>query len=277
MEEIQKSYTIVKVLNNSSVLVKCSDGECIFLSNGLGFGKKPGEEIIKGTQIEKKFNLHEVSAQFEDIINGYSPNIVKWVAEAITLLHENIDDKIRSEAIVAFSDHIAAMLVRIQTNEPIANFFLYETKALYPDSFARSQRICDGLGERSGIMIPESEVAFVAMHIHNIVSKNPRLKAEKLNTIIYLVDEILTEDGHFNGDKSSLDYTRFLTHLRFVVERVLGSQDLKGNELEPMIRLQYPRQIAISEKIITVIQDELKKNVSQSEVVYLTVHLIKII
>ncbi|MFR5525505.1 MAG: CAT RNA binding domain-containing protein [[Clostridium] innocuum] len=46
-------YTVVKTLNNNSVLVQDASGvSMIFLGKGIGFGKKNGDSITPGAGVE---------------------------------------------------------------------------------------------------------------------------------------------------------------------------------------------------------------------------------
>ena len=61
--------TIVKVLNNNTVLLNDSGKQKIGMSNGIGFGKKVGD-VVDTDNIEKIFGEHEVCNNREERFTG---------------------------------------------------------------------------------------------------------------------------------------------------------------------------------------------------------------
>ena len=81
------------------------------------------------------------------------------------------------------------------------------------------------------------------------------------NKIIIYIEE------KFNSkiDKRSLDYARFLSHVRFTIERVLTDTVLK-NDLTEIIKKSYPISYEIAEGASKIIEETLDKKVCDDEV-----------
>ncbi|MDZ5010799.1 PRD domain-containing protein, partial [Clostridium perfringens] len=78
---------------------------------------------------------------------------------------------------------------------------------------------------------------------------------------------------NININKRSLDYARFLTHIRFAIERIITNSPIK-NDLIDAIREKYPLSYKIAEetrKIICRVLDI--SSVSEDEVAYLAMHI----
>ena len=58
---LSKDELVVKAFNNNIVLVNVNNTEKILFGRGIGFGKKPGSIIKKGTEIEKVFIIEDES------------------------------------------------------------------------------------------------------------------------------------------------------------------------------------------------------------------------
>ena len=53
--QVDNNEKIIKVFNNNIILVNSNETEKILFAKGIGFGKKPGQMIEKGTNIDKVF------------------------------------------------------------------------------------------------------------------------------------------------------------------------------------------------------------------------------
>ena len=88
------------------------------------------------------------------------------------------------------------------------------------------------------------------------------------NTVIEYIEDCL----NIEIDKKSLDYARFVTHIRFAIERILTDKRLK-NDLVGVIRNVYPLAYKIAQEVSKFIEEELEKEVTEDEVAYLAMHI----
>ena len=73
------------------------------------------------------------------------------------------------------------------------------------------------------------------------------------NTIKYsyignTITEYVENELNIEIDKRSLDYARFLTHMRFAIERIMNKSLIK-NDLLDIIKESYPKSYAVAEKV----------------------------
>jgi transcriptional antiterminator len=59
MNTIIDSAVIIKSYNNNIVSVKMNGQERVLFGKGIGFGKKSGDVIEKGTEVEKIFVIED--------------------------------------------------------------------------------------------------------------------------------------------------------------------------------------------------------------------------
>ena len=110
------------------------------------------------------------------------------------------------------------------------------------------------------------------MHIHS--ARNGR----KLSNTIkysYLANRIVAHiEKRFNAkiNKRSLDYARFLSHIRFTIERILTDTLLK-NDLIDAIKESYPISYEIAEEVSKIIETSLDKKVQEDEIAYIAMHI----
>ncbi len=79
--------------------------------------------------------------------------------------------------------HLDPALKRLQMGMDIRNPLLHKLKHLFPDAYKISTRAADVLKEKLSIVVPESEIGFLAMHFGAAIEKN-RLETNKNIRII---------------------------------------------------------------------------------------------
>lgn len=109
-------------------------------------------------------------------------------------------DELLSEGLVS---HFAPAFNRLKHGLQIHNPMLEKIQERYPDIYAACQKVCERLTEKTGYVIPDDEVGYLAMHIGAAKIRNKDLlkKAYKaivvcasgLGTSTYLASRIRTE------------------------------------------------------------------------------------
>jgi transcriptional antiterminator len=266
---------VIKSFNNNIVLVKEKEKEKILFKRGIGFGKKPGEVIKKGIEIEKIFVIEDEDNQrnFNEIVNIVDNRLIVIVEEVIAEIEDELGEKLGENIHVGLVDHLYYAIKRLQNEEEIQNPFLIEIETLYSREFQLSQKILDRLKEELGIQIPEGEKGFITLHIHS-ARKNGKLsttiKSSYLsNSIVEHVEKRL----QVKINKKSLDYARFLTHIRFTIERVITNTPIR-NDLIDVIKRRYKVSYKIAEETGKVICKVLEiGKISEDEIAYLAMHI----
>ena len=76
-------------------------------------------------------------------------------------------------------------------------------------------------------------------------------------------------------DENSLHYERFVTHIKFLIQRIYRSELLEDQdqELGEMMRRKYPREYQCSRRIAAYIGQETGHELSGDEIMYLAIHI----
>ena len=110
------------------------------------------------------------------------------------------------------------------------------------------------------------------MHIHSARNGNKLSNTLKYS---YLSGKIVKHmecvfDAKIN--RKSLDYARFLSHIRFTIERVLTNTIL-DNDLIDVIKKSYPESYEVAEDAAKIIEESLDKKVIEDEIAYIAMHV----
>ena len=76
-------------------------------------------------------------------------------------------------------------------------------------------------------------------------------------------------------DESSLHYERFMTHIKFLIQRIYRKELLSSEdrELSLMMQRKYPREYQCSVKVAEYIMQATGCRLSEEEIMYLSVHI----
>lgn len=271
MEKSTELLRIIKILNNSALLVNDSKQSFILLGKGIAFNRKADEILPIGFTYEQRFGLLRSSRSFEQLISQHKPEIIDLVFKTVQefMFDEN---QITAEALVAFCDHIATMYDRVVKHESIENPFLMETKTLYPESFKSASLLIDQVSKKYCVEIPEAEIGFIALHLQKISSKDNSINVNVMNNIIFTVTNLLSEKYNYTLDKESVKFAQFITHIKFVVLRLVRKES-PNNEMTEIILSKYAQFKPLASEIVKVIEEETNSELNIDELAYLMMHV----
>lgn len=274
MSIIIDSAIIVKSYNNNIVSVKINDEERILFGKGIGFGKKLGDKIEKGTEVEKIFviededNLRNFKQVIENVDEEFLMLCEKMILYIANELKEELDERIH----IALVDHLNFAVKRLSNDEEIENPFSMEIKALYPTEYILAEKVAETIQHEKQLKIPEGEIGFIALHIHSARNCGKLSNTVKSTYLITSIIEYVEEKIEVKIEKTSLDYARFLTHLRFAIKRILIDISIK-NDFIKEIKSKYKLSYKIAKGVSKILFDQLGKNIPEDEIAYLAMHI----
>ena len=269
-----KKGIVIKALNNNMVLIKEQGVEKILLAKGIGFNKKFGDILEDNLEVDKVFSIEDKKNQenLKEVYNRVDVEFVAICEEALAEISEELGEELNETIHIGLIDHLAIAMKRLKNKEQINNPFIVEIETLYSVEFEMAKKIVNKLQDKYEIDFPEGEIGFITLHIHS--ARNGKMLSNSIK-YSYLSNKIIIYiEEKFNSkiDKRSLDYARFLSHVRFTIERVLTDTVLK-NDLTEIIKKSYPISYEIAEGASKIIEETLDKKVCDDEVAYIAMHV----
>lgn len=269
-----KKGIVIKALNNNMVLIKEQGVEKILLAKGIGFNKKFGDILEDNLEVDKVFSIEDKKNQenLKEVYNRVDGEFVAICEEALAEVSEELGEELNETIHIGLIDHLAIAMKRLKNKEQINNPFIVEIETLYSVEFEMAKKIVNKLQDKYEIDFPEGEIGFITLHIHS--ARNGKMLSNSIK-YSYLSNKIIIYiEEKFNSkiDKRSLDYARFLSHVRFTIERVLTDTVLK-NDLTEIIKKSYPVSYEIAEGASKIIEETLDKKVCDDEVAYIAMHV----
>ena len=192
--------------------------------------------------------------------------------EAIYEISEKINQELNESIHIGLIDHLFFAIKRLKNNEEIENPFLVEIETLYSKEYMLADMVAKKVGAYCNVDIPDGEIAFIALHIHSAINNGKISNTLKNSYLGSTIVEHVEDRLNIEIDRKSLDYARFLTHIKFAIQRIMENIHI-NNELTKIIKSSYKESFSIAEEVAEIIEDELGIKVMEDEVTFLTIHI----
>lgn len=266
-----------KVINNNIVSAFDETGtEVVLMGRGIGFGTKPGKPIVP-EKIEKTFRIksQSVAEQLKELLANMPLEHAAISNDIIAYAKEQLKLRLNQSIYVTLTDHINFAIERIGQGIKPENALLWEIKQFYPQEFRLGQYAVELIKERLGMDMPEDEAGFIALHFVNAEYGTDIRDALNFPNLMKEILEIAQESLQIELDESTLHYERFVTHVKFLLQRIYRRELLTNEEKElvEMMQKKYPREYACSRRIADYIEQATECKLSREEVMYLAIHI----
>lgn len=268
---------IEKVINNIIISAyEKSGAEVIVMGRGIGFKKKQGE-VIPADQISKIFRIKSrtLAEQFKELLANMPLERVRISDEIISHAKDHLKLKLNQSIYVTLTDHINFAIERVSQGIEPQNALLWEIKRFYPQEFQLGIYALELIQDRLDILLPEDEAGFIALHFVNAEYGTDIRDAVKFPDQMQAIVDIVERDLGILLDESSLHYERFMTHIKFLIQRIYRKELLSSEdrELSLLMQRKYPREYQCSLKVAEYIMQATGSRLSEEEIMYLSVHI----
>lgn len=273
---------IQKIYNNNVVLVVDDETnkELVLTGCGIGFKKKVGEKVDQ-EKIEKKFVMEDenLAKKITRIATEVDEDIFNVTSKIIEYAKQNLNTELDDYIYVALADHISFAIKRYNQNIEIKNDLLYEIKRIHKKEFQIGIWAIDYINKEFNVNFTKDEAAFIAMHIINANYKESTKESFLMTKIVKEILNIIRYYYSVEFKEDDFNYDRLVTHLKFFAKRLIKKEQVENNdnELLEIIKIQYEKPYNCSCKIKKYIEDNHEYIVTEDELLYLTLHINRVI
>lgn len=271
---------IVSVLGNNVVSSVNDDNEEIIITGkGIGFKAKKGDEIDP-SKITKIYTLNkEDNYTFKELVKQIPESRLSCADDIINYAEETLQTRLSDFIYITLTDHLNYAIERQVEGLIFENQLLWEIKHFYNKEFQIGLKALELIKEKLGVELPEDEAGFIALHI---VTAEQGMNMNQTLGIPKTIKDILNivkYNFNINLEESSLDYQRFLTHLKFFLARAIKGEKGKPEDTEfyEYIINKYPEAYKCVLRIEEYMKKKIDYKMSLEEKMYLTVHIKRII
>lgn len=268
---------VLKIINNNQIICTDTNGiECIAIGKGLGFHSKVGERVDE-KKAEKIFRLTstEISTKFQVLVEKIPFEHIQVTDEIIQYFKASLGKELNDNIYISLTDHLNFAIERSRKDIVFSNPLLWETKKFYHHEYTLGLYAINHIENRIGVKLPHEEAGFIALHIVNAQTSGIFDDTVAMTHLIQDVLNIVKYHFNIEFNEDSLDYDRFLTHLRFFSQRLVKKQTYNEGDREfiDMLRKQYPNEFCCADKIKRYIVHEYNHTLTEEETMYLVVHI----
>ncbi len=217
---------IVKIINNNIVSALDDDNkEIVVMGKGLGFHAKAGQKIPE-ERIEKIFRLNDESeiGKFKELLEAMPMEHIRTSVEIVDYAKSVLKKRINPNIYITLTDHINFAITREKDGMEFPNPLLWEVKSFYPSEYLIGEYAIALIHKELGIEFKTDEAASIALHIVNAEYDSDMNNTMRITTTIREVLGIIEEFFEMKLDEESLHYSRLVTHLKFLVQRIFSNE-----------------------------------------------------
>jgi beta-glucoside operon transcriptional antiterminator len=272
---------VIKAINNNVVSAKDDTGrEFVVMGRGIGFKAKEGA-MIDEERIEKVFYMDNQNTidHFKELLANIPMQHFKVSNDIISYAKQILNKKLNQNIYITLTDHINFAVERYNQGMMFENPLLWEVQSIYKNEFQIGQYAIKHISEHLGVFFPEDEAASIALHIVNAEYNTVMADAMNMTKMVPFIVDIVKEYYHTEIAEDSLHYERFITHLKFLAQRIINREllDSQEAELHNVVIHLYPKEYECSQEIAKYIEKTYAYKITDEELVYLTVHIRRVI
>lgn len=266
---------IRKIFNNNVVLAVGEDeNELILMGRGIAFQKKAGD-VIDESKVDKIF-VEGLSNKLTELLKDTPQNHLELADEIINNAKSKLTAKLSDYIYLTLTDHLDFAITRIQQGQILRNPLLWEIRKIYPKEYRIGIQALEMVKEKLGVILPEDEAGSIALHLVN--AQNGSQEMDQTIEITEMVHDILQIVRYHYGidlDEESLNYSRFIVHLRFFAQRLTEKHIHvdDNNDLYEIVKEKFSHAYSCVEIIDGYVKKATDLSLSKSEMVYLMLHI----
>ncbi|MEG1943136.1 MAG: PRD domain-containing protein [Angelakisella sp.] len=272
---------ILKPINNNVVSAIDDDGhEIIVTGKGIGYHAAEGTRIQE-CDIEKIFRMDSQTQieRLKDLFAQLPMQHMQVSAQIISYAKDKLGMHLNQSIYLTLPDHISFAVSRQKKGMPFGNPLMMEVKRFYPQEYLIGQYALELVEQQLDIKMPPDEAASIALHIVNAEYDSPTMN-ETLNMtrLIQSILELVRSFPNFAIDDTSMDYERFVTHLKYLAQRIYSPEAKKRSDPEFVAAIAkiYPTECGYSQRIADLVEEKTQHHLTPEECAYLAVHLRRI-
>lgn len=221
---------IKKILNNNAFITRNENHqEIIVIGKAIAYGKHFNDEIDEN-KIYKTFEPVSKGDRklILDMINDIPVSFFQIAKRIVDKANQDSKIRLTDSVYIALTDHISSSVDRAKEGLFLTNQFLWEIRSYYPKEYDLGMWAIKLIEQECQVKLPEDEAGFIAIHIISGELGNRLDDFREVIKFIKKVTIIVTYQMSIDVDKESLDYNRFVTHLKFFWQYMMYKNEKKS-------------------------------------------------
>lgn len=272
---------ILRGINNNAALAIDDEGrELVIFGKGVGF--PAGEhELADPSVIDRRF--YNFDNTLLPMIGTLREDVIAASSDIVSMARDELACTLNPNLVFTLSDHLQFAMAHTSDGVEFENPLAPQIELVYPSETSIGRRALQICRERCGVELAETEAHAIALHIVNAeASATGHGNMDFVIKSTQIVEDVLRVVETWLGaaiDRTSYPYMRFVTHLRFLVARVMGARgmpDSPANDraaaLLPGVVRDFPEAAECAKAINAYLITNFDWSCSDEELLYLMLH-----
>lgn len=252
------------------------------IGKGVGFSKKKGDTVKLNESIKiYPMTYSEQEQKILELIDEIPSELILMVEETIKEAEQILGKELNYTLIFTLSSHIYYALQREESIDSVTLPFDYGINYIFPKEYEAAKHSVKYLRKQHNLKLTDAEIVFFTFHFVNALqgtstSNNAIDIANILNDII----EVLEKEAPIYIDKDSIQFSRFLIHIRYFLIRQYEGKLGKNEEFEQLsnyVSEKFKDANKIVRKIKLILEKKYQFKYSYEENLYLLLHTQRLI
>ncbi|MBO3130528.1 PRD domain-containing protein [Dermatophilus congolensis] len=271
--------TVRRVYNNNVVLGVEDGAEVVLLGKGIGFGRKPGDEV--DTEGVQRFveELPYKAARVADVLSGATMEETEVARAIVAIGRDALGLSVGQALLLPVLDHLSVAVKRVKMGITVDFPLRWEVGHVFPEESAAGREAMHLANARLGVVLQEDEwVAFALHFVNHRWAGGDLSRTLSMTETIRRSFSLLEESWGRAIDENSMNAARFVTHMRYLFVRALESRQLDdvGVDLLAPVRARSPEAVRAALGLRELVEEALGVSLTEGEVGYLVLHTVRL-
>lgn len=264
---------VIKNINNNVSLCLDEDkNEVVVFGRGVGFTKPPYE--IDKSKIQRIY--YNIQPEYIQVISAIPNQVIEISTKIIDYARSKMNITFSDSIVFTLADHINFAIKRNKENLNVQLPIIQDIEYFYKNEMEIGREALLMLNDELQVCLPEEEAAFIALHIINAEQTNLANNEVNLDKeIIYNITKMIEVYFHFEIDKKGFNYSRFVSHMRYLIQRKKENKLFinENGKLYETLCLNYPDTKKCVEWIWQYLKQTIECELTEEEIIYLMIHI----
>lgn len=263
---------IKNINNNVSLCLDSQNNEVVAFGKGIGFTKPPYD--IPLDKVERTY--YDIDPIYITMINEIPEKVLEISSRIIDYATSKLENPVSSNIVFTLADHINFSIQRYEKNLHVTLPIVHDIQHLFEIEMDIGLKALELIKKEMKVYLPKEEASYIALHIINAESKNANKKNEKIdkdhiNEIVNIIEEYFD----IKIDKEGFNYSRFVTHMYYLLKRGKKNESIQSDNkmLFESLKEKYDQTYYCSQLVERYFENALNCKLSEEECIYLMLHI----
>lgn len=262
---------IKNINNNVAICLDSNEKEVIVTGKGVGFKKPPYE--LKLSEIDRTY--YDVDQMYISMIRDLPEEILEVANEIISYARKKYDMAFSTNIVFTLADHLNFAIKRNKENIKVKLPIVNDIEQLFEKEIDVGSFGIKLIRKKLSIYLPREEAAYIALHLINARQQAKNRDEEIDNQIVEDITKIVEDGYNLEIDRHDFNYSRFKTHLHYLLKRGKENEQLNtdNRQMYQTLVKEYPKNYETANIIKEYLLKKINLSLNDEEMMYLMIHI----